>query len=201
MQYFDGYNRDRPYSSLGTPDEVYTVMLPTVKRAAQDSARISFKIAESLKNRSNKLSRFNYNTQVTGRQRDALGGNMTDRLYRLIYGAMMLIALYFNIKNMVYFLIGIMILEGITNWRIPLIIGKLRGIPPEVDINSNSSCKISLEAERVWRFMIGTSFLLTYVFFQEQLWFVPWFLAFVIFGAGASDVCPGLLAIKKAGCK
>ncbi|MDE3023668.1 MAG: integrase core domain-containing protein, partial [Pseudomonadota bacterium] len=36
MQYFDWYNRDRPHSSLGkkTPDEAYTVMLPTVKLAA-----------------------------------------------------------------------------------------------------------------------------------------------------------------------
>ncbi len=133
--------------------------------------------------------------------RNRPGGNMTDRLYRLIYGTTMLIALYFNIQNLAYFLIGLMILEGVTNWRIPLIINKLRGIPPEAAINARSNCRFSVEAERVWRLMIGLSFLLTYVFFQDQLWFVPWFLAFVIFGAGASDVCPGLLAMKKAGCK
>jgi putative transposase len=36
MQYMDWYNRARPHSSLGknTPDEAYTVMLPTVKLAA-----------------------------------------------------------------------------------------------------------------------------------------------------------------------
>ena len=36
MQYMDWYNRSRPHSSLGkkTPDEAYTVMLPTVKLAA-----------------------------------------------------------------------------------------------------------------------------------------------------------------------
>ncbi len=126
---------------------------------------------------------------------------MTDRLYRLIYGSVMLIALYFNINNLVYFLIGLMILEGITNWRIPLLVSKLRGLPAKADVNANSNCRISLEAERLWRLMIGITFLLTYVFFPEQLWFVPWFLAFVIFGAGASDVCPGLIAMKKVGCK
>ena len=125
---------------------------------------------------------------------------MTDRLYRLIYGTMMLIALYFNIQYLVYFLTGLMIFEGATNWRVPLMINKLRGIPTD-DINAKSNCRINIEAERIWRFMIGVSFLLTYVFFQEQLWFVPWFLAFVIFGAGASDVCPGLLVFKKIGCK
>ena len=36
MQYIGWYNRSRPHSSLGkkTPDEAYTVMLPTVKMAA-----------------------------------------------------------------------------------------------------------------------------------------------------------------------
>lgn len=36
MQYMDWYNRSRPHSALGkkTPDEAYTVMLPTVKLAA-----------------------------------------------------------------------------------------------------------------------------------------------------------------------
>jgi putative transposase len=36
MQYVDWYNRSRPHSSLGrkTPDEAYTVMLPTVELAA-----------------------------------------------------------------------------------------------------------------------------------------------------------------------
>ena len=126
---------------------------------------------------------------------------MTDRLYRLIYGSVMLIALYFGINNLVYFLIGLMILEGITNWRIPLLVNRLRGISPKVDVNAASNCKISIEAERAWRLMIGLTFLLTYVFFPEPLWFVPWFLAFVIFGAGASDVCPGLIAMKKVGCK
>ncbi len=126
---------------------------------------------------------------------------MTDRMYRLIYGSAMLVALYFGINYLIYFLIALMIFEGITNWRVPLLINRLRVISPKVDVNSNSKCRIPVEAERVWRLMIGLTFLLTYAFFSEPLWFVPWFLAFVIFGAGASDVCPGLIAMKKVGCK
>jgi len=36
MQHMGGYNRSRPHSSLKkrTPDDAYTVMLPTVKLAA-----------------------------------------------------------------------------------------------------------------------------------------------------------------------
>jgi hypothetical protein len=126
---------------------------------------------------------------------------MTDRIYRLIYGTTMLISLYFNIKYVVYLLIAMMIFEGITNLRIPLMITKLRGLSPNQDINANSNCRINVDAERVWRLMVGIAFAVSYVLFPNELWIVPWFLAFVIFGAGASDVCPGLLAIKKIGCR
>jgi len=126
---------------------------------------------------------------------------MTNRLYRLIFGSIMLIALYFDLKPAVYFLIAMMLAEGLTNWTIPKVIKKLRGISPHVDINAQSSCRINIEAERVWRLMIGAAFVISYIFFPQELWVLPWFLAFVIFGAGASDVCPGLLFMKKVGFK
>jgi hypothetical protein len=126
---------------------------------------------------------------------------MTNRLYRLIFGSIMLISLYFDFKYAVYFLIVMMIGEGLTNWSIPRIVMKLRGISPDVDINAQSNCKINIGAERVWRLMIGVSFVISYIFFPQELWVLPWFLAFVIFGAGASDVCPGLLFMKKVGFK
>jgi hypothetical protein len=126
---------------------------------------------------------------------------MTNRLYRLIVGTIMLISLYFEIKYVVYFLISMMILEGLTSWSIPKLIIKLRGVAPNVDLNAQSNCKINIEAERAWRLMIGIAFLISYIVFPLQLWVVPWFLAFVIFGAGASDVCPGLLFMKKVGFK
>jgi len=125
---------------------------------------------------------------------------MTNRIYRLIFGAIMLVALYFDLKPLVYSLIVMMILEGLTGWSIPKLVMLIRKIPPEVDINAQSNCKINIEAERVWRLGIGIVFLIS-VIFSDQLWILPWFLAFVIFGAGASDVCPGLLFMKKMGFK
>jgi len=113
----------------------------------------------------------------------------------------MLISLYFDIPNLVYFLIFMMLFEGVTNLSVPRMVMKVRGISPEVDINAQSNCRIKIEAERVWRLMIGLAFLISYIFFPQELWVLPWFLAFVIFGAGASDVCPGLLFMKKIGFK
>jgi hypothetical protein len=126
---------------------------------------------------------------------------MTNRTYRLIFGAIMLVALYFNLQYLVYFLIFMMIFEGVTSLSVPRIIKKLRGISPDIDINAQSNCKINIEAERVWRLAIGITFLISYILYPVQLWVLPWFLAFVIFGAGASDVCPGLLFMKKIGFK
>lgn len=130
-----------------------------------------------------------------------IGEDMTDRIYRLIVGAILLISLYFNLQYLIYALIIMMLFEGITNWRIPLIINKMRGANSNLDINANSNYSVSVEAERIWRLFIGLTFAISFVLFPGQLWIVPWFLAFVIFGAGASDVCPGLLAVKKLGCK
>jgi hypothetical protein len=126
---------------------------------------------------------------------------MTDRIYRLFFGAAMLIALYFDFKYAIYALIAIMTFEGITGWRITKLVYKLRGIKSYADANTQSNCKFNVEAERMWRLLIGGIFILSCVIYPEPLWYVPWFLAFVIFGAGASDVCPGLVAMKKAGFK
>jgi len=112
----------------------------------------------------------------------------------------MLVALYFDLKLLVYSLIAMMILEGMTGWSIPKLVMLIRNMPPEIDINAQSNCKINIEAERAWRLGIGIVFLIS-VIFSDQLWILPWFLAFVIFGAGASDVCPGLLFMKKMGFK
>jgi hypothetical protein len=127
--------------------------------------------------------------------------NMTDRTYRLIFGALLLIFLYFNIRYGVYAIVAMMLLEGATNWRVPHLINKLRGLPEDACSAERPRYRFNVEAERVWRVLIGLTVGITYVFFSDLLWFVPWFLGFVLFSAGISDVCPGLAAVKKAGFK
>lgn len=128
---------------------------------------------------------------------------MSDRTYRLILGMLLLVSLYFDIGYLMYFLIGMLFFEGVTNLRVPLLLGKPQGKSAD---NSDLAPiqqrnRFKLEAERAWRLIVGLMLLITYVFFYDEMWFFPWFMGFAIFGAGASGVCPVLIGVKWAGCR
>jgi hypothetical protein len=129
--------------------------------------------------------------------------NMSDRTYRLILGILLLVSLYFDISYLMYFLIGMLFFEGITNLRTPLLLRKRQGVS-SADSNLapfHHNCRFSFEAERAWRLIVGLMLFITYVLFYDVLWFFPWFMGFAIFGAGASGVCPVLIGVKWAGCR
>ena len=135
------------------------------------------------------------------------GGCMNDRTYRLIIGALLLVSLYFDLDYLMYSLIALLFFEGVTNWRIPLLIQRVRG-DFLLDISSDSQLapvqrkrRFDFEAERAWRLVVSILLLVTYVLFYTKLWFFPWFMGFAIFGAGVSGVCPVLIAIRWSGCR
>jgi uncharacterized membrane protein (DUF485 family) len=132
---------------------------------------------------------------------------MNDRTYRLIFGALLLLALYFDFYIFIYFAIVILFIEGATNWRITLLVQKIRGTygaSDEANDNLaplNRAYRFNFEAERAWRLVSAFMLLVTYVLFYDILWFFPWFMGFALFGAGASGVCPLLTGIKWVGFK
>ena len=52
---------------------------------------------------------------------------MTDRSYRAVLGTLLLLALYFELPGLILGLIVVMLLEGVTNLRLPLVLGRLSG--------------------------------------------------------------------------
>ncbi len=134
---------------------------------------------------------------------------MNNRTYRFILGALLLTALYFKLHHLMWALIGMLLIEGLTNLRIPRLITALRQrtgtgalIMGEHALLPETAChRFDLESERIWRLLIGMVLFASYVFFPGQLWFLPWFLGFVILGAGVSGVCPGLSSLKGLGFK
>jgi len=130
---------------------------------------------------------------------------MSDRSYRLLFGLTLLLALYFQVHYLVYALIVLAVLEGLTNLRIPVIVTRLRSnLGGQVPMQENltvapSRCKYSFEAERALRLLMATILFLSYVLFPKYLWFVPWFIGFALFGAGVSGVCPSLSLLKWLG--
>ncbi len=131
---------------------------------------------------------------------------MTDRNYRTLLGLLILVALYFNLDWLMIGLIVVLIAESITNLRIPRLICMLRNCALKeqrfvyADAAELQSPRFSIEAERVWRFVVGSFLMLGFIYI-DLLWFFPWFMGFAIFGAGLSGVCPVLLAIRWLGFK
>lgn len=130
---------------------------------------------------------------------------MSDRFYRLIVGGLLLAFLYFELAGAIPILIGVLVFEGITNYRIPQVISRMRlaghgsfGDSCELSPEAHRA-RIAFDAERAWRLTVAGMLALSLFVFSEQLWFFPWFMGFAIFGAGLSGVCPGLISLKLIG--
>lgn len=130
---------------------------------------------------------------------------MSNRSYRLLFGIVLLLSLYFDLNRVVYGLIALAMFEGITNLRLPRLVCRLRNCedcdPQEGSLGIAFKVRTGFEAERAWRMAVAL-FLITSLFaFPGTLWFLPWFMGFAIMGAGISGVCPVFLALKWAGLK
>ena len=128
---------------------------------------------------------------------------MTDRTYRTLFGASILLALYFDLSLMMYILIGLLFAEGLTNQRVPILVSGIRnrigaGEFHYENLDMAMNPRFGVDAERVWRLTVGF-FLLVSFSLIEALWWFPWFMGFAIFGAGLSGICPVLIAIRWIG--
>ena len=130
---------------------------------------------------------------------------MTERMFRIILGAGLLVLLYIsaliNNNELIKIYIGILLFEGITNWRIPKIVSKLRKqsvIPQQPELDTlhpiHARYRINFEAERAIRLTLAVVLMLPFIFPFEILWIIPWFTASMLLLAGMSNICPlGLL--------
>lgn len=125
---------------------------------------------------------------------------MSDRMYRTFLGVFLLVSLVFDLNWMMYGLIAMLMFEGLTNWRLPILLSKLfpRVFPLRPCVFHQHRIRRQFEAERAWRLLVGVLLLVTYAL---KLWFVPWFMAFTILGAGASGICPAAFSLRHIGFK
>jgi len=132
---------------------------------------------------------------------------MSERAFRLISGmalwAILLFStIYENNQLMIAFCI-ILLFEGITNWRIPSLISRLRYGHTHNDIEAvndpgRSGIK-NIEAERMIRFMIVLFLFVSYFSFPNILWFFPWYVAGMMIVAGISNICPMVMFLRWIG--
>ena len=128
---------------------------------------------------------------------------MSNRVYRLIVGVVLLVGLYLEIPMIIYCLIGVLLFEGITNLRIPILLDKI-GISKPDDIHEGTiglqfKRRTNFEAERVWRLLLAIVLIFVYVLFYDTVWAFAWFMAIAIVGAGLSGVCPLFITLKWLG--
>ncbi|MEA1890749.1 MAG: DUF2892 domain-containing protein [Pseudomonadota bacterium] len=127
---------------------------------------------------------------------------MSNRLYRLIAGLALLTGLYFDLPAVIYALIAVVLFEGITNLRIPVIISEMRntaGDENEGTLGLSLHPRFNFDAERAWRLVLGSVLILVYVIFFDEVWYLAWFMGFAILGAGLSGVCPLFISLKYLG--
>jgi len=127
--------------------------------------------------------------------------SMTDRLYRTLLGGLILILQYFDLRQAMTALVILLLFEGVTNLRLPIMVNRLLRIDPArlPEPPPNPRARWGMEAERMWRLVVGGMLLVGAVLYPDVLWFLPWFMGFAILGAGLSGVCPVLFAIRALG--
>ncbi len=132
---------------------------------------------------------------------------MGDRSYRLILGTLLLAALYANQRGLIFGFIIMLIIEGISNHRVPQLLTALRAktrfapvvTPLSFLPSERRTPRFHFEAERAWRLIAGLMLLVGTLEFNRALWFLPWFMGFAMLGAGVSGVCPLLITVERAG--
>ncbi len=130
---------------------------------------------------------------------------MSDRLYRLVVGATLLVALFFQWQNVVFALIAMLALEGLSNARVPWLVTCARikcfghaSCPPSC-LAADTPSRFPFEAERAWRLNAAAMLLIGVINYHDIFWFLPWFLGFGMLGAGLSGVCPMLITARWLG--
>lgn len=128
---------------------------------------------------------------------------MSERFFRLILGTTLILFLFMGWDRAVYGYICVVLFEGITNWRIPILISRLRygtasggKSAPECQLAA-----IDFDAERVLRMVIAVFLIVSFVVLRDLLWFFPWFVGFALVMAGISGICPMAMFIRRIGFK
>ncbi len=138
---------------------------------------------------------------------------MTERTFRIFLGAGLLIILYLSTVYekiyLTYTFIGLLLFEGITNWRIPrlvsIIINKVfnkHAGKPHSDAGSYSGLsKGAFEAERALRLVVALLLILPFIWSNEHIWILPWFIACMLLLAGITNICPMVMFFRWMGFK
>jgi hypothetical protein len=130
---------------------------------------------------------------------------MSEKNFRIVLGAWLVAALLIDSQGLMYALIGLLLLEGVTNLRVPRMMVRLRsGVAAVAQFDAataNPAARVSFEAERGLRLIVAALIALPMTSLGSPLWLLPWFVGFALIGAGLSGICPMVLALRWLGLR
>ena len=128
---------------------------------------------------------------------------MSERSFRSILGFTLILLLFNQWDTLVHIFIGVLLFEGITNWRVPIIVSRLRygANAPNGLSTACQQMQINFDAERALRLVVAIFLIVSFVLFQEQTWLFPWFIASMLLSAGLTNICPMNMFLKWIGFK
>jgi len=127
---------------------------------------------------------------------------MSERIFRIILGTLLLILLALNTTEGMYAFMGLVLFEGITNWRIPILVSKARfgdNYMEHVNPCGGEKTAIPFEAERMLRLVVLALLIITHIFYNELLWWFPWFIGIMLITAGLTGICPMVMTLRAIG--
>ena len=134
---------------------------------------------------------------------------MNERIFRLILGGLFFIALtlaaLLETQIPVFIVLVLISFEGLTNWRVPIMVSRLRygkDYQNFVDTPAyNNRLLGKIEAERFLRIAVLFFVSLPYFTSIDYIEFIPWFVATALVLAGATNICPMVMFLKFIGMR
>ena len=142
---------------------------------------------------------------------------MTERTFRIFLGAGLFVLLYISAlmgrTDLILFYIGLLVFEGITNWRVPKVLTLVmhKFAYNESDMNTQELLtpaveqaghfNIPFEAERALRLFTALVLAFPLIFPLELLWIIPWVVASMLLLAGLTNICPLVMIFRRLGFK
>jgi len=146
---------------------------------------------------------------------------MSERLFRLISGAMLYLALTLSAllesPTPAYLYLSLVLFEAITNWRIPIIITRLRygkqyksnleNFTKKNDPGSAVNIINKIEAERFLRVIVFILVFFPFIThienanYQIYIDYIPWFVATMLCLAGVTNICPMVMFLRSMGMR
>jgi len=127
---------------------------------------------------------------------------MTERTFRLILVNGLLLLVYIDYTPLFYVYLFVLIFEGVTIWRIPLLINKIRystATVPNQSAPDNQHSRFNFEAERAMRLVFAAVLIPAIFLLPRDLWYINWIIASFLTLAGLVNFCPTVFTLRHLG--